>query len=293
MLARAIAVGAGLAALIAAAACGDLATDPEVVGFVNVLPSTLTIYPGEQRQLDVGVVSTPNRPLRGRTPTFASADTRVATVSQAGVVTAIAQGDARISAEVDGIAGVSTVRVLPIPVATVSVDVVGEPLWRMNPFFVGGTRQLAATTKDATGAVLTGRVILWTSSAPQVATVSESGLVRAVGPGPVRITATSEGKSGFVDFTAVATRSCGVLIDPYNPVVAVGRTVQLSARGYDAIEGPGVPCAVVVTGWRSSDQSIATVDGTGLVRGVAPGTAMITVTTTTAGTASAIVTVLP
>lgn len=293
MLARAIAVGAGLAALIAAAACGDHATDPEVVGTVNVLPSTLTIYPGEQRQLDVGVVSAANRPLHGRTPTFASADTRVATVSETGLVTAIAPGETRISAEVEGIAGASTVRVLPIPVATVSVDVVGEPFWQMNPFFVGGARQLAATTKDATGAALTGRVIVWTSSAPQVATVSESGLVRAVGPGTVRITAASEGKSGFVDFTVVATRSCGVLIDPYNPGVAVGRTVQLSARGYDAIEGPGVPCAVVVIGWSSSDQSIATVDGTGLVRGVAPGTAMITVVTTTAGTASAVVTVVP
>ena len=83
-----------------------------------MLPFTLAIYPGEQRQLVVGIVSTANRPLSGRTPTFVSSDARVASVSEAGMVAAIAEGNARISAVVEGVAGVSTVHVLPIPVFT-------------------------------------------------------------------------------------------------------------------------------------------------------------------------------
>src|SRR5439155_737007 len=48
---------------------------------------------------------------------------------------------------------------------------------------VGGTQQLAATLKDASGNVLTGRSIAWTSSNAAVATIGGSGLVTAIAAG--------------------------------------------------------------------------------------------------------------
>jgi len=61
----------------------------------------------------------------------------------------------------------------------------------------GGSVQLTATTKDAVGNVLTGRLVMWTSSNTAVATVNPTGLVTGVSAGgPVTITATSEGQSG-------------------------------------------------------------------------------------------------
>jgi len=61
---------------------------------------------------------------------------------------------------------------------------------------VGQAVQLTATLKDASGNVLTGRPVTWSSSAPSVAPVSASGLVTGLALGTAMITATSEGQSG-------------------------------------------------------------------------------------------------
>jgi uncharacterized protein YjdB len=58
------------------------------------------------------------------------------------------------------------------------------------------TGTLTATLQDASGNVLTGRVVAWSSSNTQVATVNQSGVVTAQREGDTTITAASEGKSG-------------------------------------------------------------------------------------------------
>jgi alpha-tubulin suppressor-like RCC1 family protein len=80
--------------------------------------------------------------------------------------------------------------------------------------------QLVATTMDASGTVLAGRTVSWASSAPQVATVSSTGLVTGVGAGTVTVTATSETRDGtasitvvslvFAELSAGAFHTCGV-----------------------------------------------------------------------------------
>jgi uncharacterized protein YjdB len=65
----------------------------------------------------------------------------------------------------------------------------------------GGTVTLTATTKDANGNVLTGRVITWSANPTDVATVSQSGVVTAKKKGTATVTATSEGKNGGVTVT--------------------------------------------------------------------------------------------
>jgi hypothetical protein len=69
---------------------------------------------------------------------------------------------------------------------------------------VGGTQQFVATLRDASGNVLSGRTVTWTSSALSVATVSGSGLVTALLAGTTTITATSEGQSGTATLTVTA-----------------------------------------------------------------------------------------
>src|SRR5207237_9158262 len=75
---------------------------------------------------------------------------------------------------------------------------------------VGGTQKLAATLKDASGNVLTGRSIAWTSSNAAMATVGGSGLVTAVAAGAATITATS----GTVLGTTAITVTAPVLTAP-------------------------------------------------------------------------------
>src|SRR5207237_6270745 len=47
----------------------------------------------------------------------------------------------------------------------------------------GAAQQLTATLKDASGNVLTGRTVVWTSNAPTVATVSGNGLETGMSAG--------------------------------------------------------------------------------------------------------------
>ena len=66
---------------------------------------------------------------------------------------------------------------------------------------IGKTTQLAATTKDAAGNVVTGRTIGWTTSAATIATVDGNGLVTGVAAGTANIVATSEGKTAQAAIT--------------------------------------------------------------------------------------------
>ena len=63
------------------------------------------------------------------------------------------------------------------------------------------TAALSATLRDASGNVLSGRAVSWSSSAPGVAGVDGGGLVTAATAGGATITASSEGKSGSAAIT--------------------------------------------------------------------------------------------
>ncbi len=66
---------------------------------------------------------------------------------------------------------------------------------------ITSTVQLTAILRDAGGAALSGRSIIWSSGATAVATVNGTGLVTGVAPGSTTITATSEGQSGTAGIT--------------------------------------------------------------------------------------------
>ena len=84
--------------------------------------------------------------------------------------------------------------------AVVSVTVSTPPA----AILVGATTTLTATTKDASGAALTGTTVTWSSSSDAIATVSQAGVVTGVAPGTATITATSNGKTGTATITVNA-----------------------------------------------------------------------------------------
>lgn len=65
----------------------------------------------------------------------------------------------------------------------------------------GNTHALTATARDAKGNPIAGAVVTWASSDAGVVTVTDGGLVTAVGAGVATVTATSGGQSGSVEFT--------------------------------------------------------------------------------------------
>src|SRR5689334_4648948 len=90
------------------------------------------------------------------------------------------------------------------PVTPVASVTIGAPAMSVT---VGGTLQLAATLRDQSGNVLSGRTVAWTTSNPGVASVSSTGLVTGVATGSTTIRATSEGKSTAATITVTARTS--------------------------------------------------------------------------------------
>jgi len=261
-----------LAALTVAAAVGacERATTPigppAAVASVDVTPATATAQAGQTVQLSATPKDVNGLPLSGRTVTWASSNPSVATVSNAGLASAVTPGSATITATSEGMSGTSSITVTNIPVATVSVS---PPTASIQQ---GQTVQLTATLKDANGNTLSGRTVAWSSSNTSVATVSSSGLVSGVTPGSATITATSEGKSGTSSITVTNIPVATVSVSPPTASFQQGQTVQLTTTLKDA-NGNTLSGRTVT--WSSSNTSVATVSSSGLVSGVTMGSATI------------------
>lgn len=115
----------------------------------------------------------------------------------------------------------------PVPVASILIDPASVSL---TP---GGTRTLTATTRDATGGVLPGRAITWTSANASVATVSTSGTVTAVAPGATTVTAASEGRSATVTVTVLSPVTSVTISGDLSPKVGDSYTYTATARTAD------------------------------------------------------------
>jgi uncharacterized protein YjdB len=131
--------------------------------------------------------------------TWQSTGTSVADVTQSGRVAGITPGTANIYAIAENAVTSLPVYVIPPAVATVT----------LNPATMSVEQnqwgELKATLRDQSGAELTGRNIIWTSSNAAVAEVTYSGRVVGVAPGTATITATSEGRLGRATVTVTAS----------------------------------------------------------------------------------------
>lgn len=240
---------------------------------------------------------------------WTSSDESVATVDETGTVTAVAAGEADVTASVKDadIAASTHIKVVVTPtdvVAPESIDLVtnGE-----------NTKSLDAklVPADATDVKLA-----YESSDESVATVDETGKVTAVANGECTITTyviaktedaeASELSAVVVEATdseevddsvatmpedlaamdsafgavpenlkaetkvTVTTNVEGITLDKTEGVLTVGNTVTVTAT-----VTPDTATNASVT-WSSSDEAIATVDSEGKITAVAPGTATIT-----------------
>jgi hypothetical protein len=111
--------------------------------------------------------------------------------------------------------------------------------------------------------------LVWTSDTLSVAGV-EADQITAVGPGKATITGTWQAQTVqwalFVEPPITL-----VILDPPASVV-VGQTVPLRVTG--RLSDGAVPVTDVA--WKSNDDNLASVDGSGTVTGKAPGTVYIT-----------------
>ena len=136
--------------------------------------------------------------------------------------------------------------------------------------------QTLALTATVTPADATDKAVAYSSSDEAVATVSDAGLITAIGTGSATITATTHDGS-FTASCAVTVEAAvavtGVTVSPESDTIAVGDDITLTAT-----VAPENATNKSVT-WSSSAESVATVSDAGVVHGVGAGQATITATT--------------
>ena len=269
-LVTAVGNGAATITAMAGSVSGNAAvTVAQEVSSVAVSPATATIGAlGGTLRLSAEALDPNGSVVADAVFTWTSSDRSVAAVDASGLVTAAGNGAATITATMGSVSGSAAV--------TVAQEVSSVTVAPAEATIVpGDTLRLAAAAFDAQGNTVAEPEIVWASSDRAVAVVDASGLVTAVAAGDAEITATADGVSGVAVVTVARVVSEVVVTSPRD-TIAPGDTVRLVAEAFDQ---NGQAVRGVVFGWSSDNPSVATVDASGLVLGVAEGMVRITATT--------------
>jgi len=236
---------------------------------IEITPNKGTLSIGQSSQLSARLKDAQGNIVAGRDVSWSSSDTAIVTVSNAGMLTAISDGESTITASVEGVSGFATVTVSGAPVASISVSAQSASI------SVGQTQQLTASVSDAGGNILNDRIMSWTTSNEASATVSNAGLVTGIALGSSTITGTSEGKSATVVVEVSVSPVSSVSVTPQSVKLSAGQTQQLSETVTDK-DGNVLSGFVII--WSSTNSASVTVSNTGLITGIAPGSSSITAT---------------
>ena len=274
--ARAVTVAAIATAAALTLSCGDSSTEPPpqppapVATSLTVTPASAELAAlGETVQFAAEVRDQNGQAMAGAPVTWSSSDAAVATVGAAGLVTAVSNGSATVTAMSGEAAGAAEITVEQA-VAGVEVSPSGATLVSL-----GDTVRLVAGAADANGHPVADAEFDWTTSDASVATVGAAGLVTAVSNGSATVTATSGEAAGTAEIT-VEQAVAEVEVSPSGAtLVSLGDTVRLTAGASDA---NGHPVADAEFDWTTSDASVATVGAAGLVTAVSNGSATVTAT---------------
>ena len=192
--------------------CGSTAPEaaPNVAAIV-VSPSSSTIALNAQLPLQAQVQDESGATVPDAAITWTVQDPRIVSISETGVVRALAVGTSQVAANALGKSGLATITVNPVtaspgpgnpgavgpgPVASVIVTTSSKKVKE------GSTVQLTAVAVDSKGIPVPHQSFTWSSSNTKTATVSSSGVVTGKKSGEVTISAETSangGKRGSVE----------------------------------------------------------------------------------------------
>lgn len=128
----------------------------------------------------------------------------------------------------------------------------------------------------------------WRSSDENVVSVDQSGSIQANKEGTATITVkTQNGKSDFCEITVFDEKPTSMTLSPDSLSITLGKEKKLSAKMFPQ------NTYVKEISWSSSNPEIASVSSEGVVRGLKEGSCLITATSETELSATAIITILP
>ena len=229
------------------------------VSAVSIGQPSAEMIIGETVQLTATV--TPSN-ATNKSVTWASSKQSVATITDNGLVTAIAEGQSTITASAGGKSAscIVTVSKGTVDVSSVTLNKTALALIK------GESETLVATVNPADA---TDKTVTWTSSNAGVASVDANGKVTALASGSATITA----KAGNIQATCAVTvtvplESISINKTELSLIKGQSETLIATIKPEDATES--------TVSWTSSNTSVATVESSGKVMAVGGGSATIT-----------------
>ena len=231
------------------------------VGSVYIRPLTVKLNVTKTQKLTATI--RPNN-AKNKSVTWSTSNPKVATVDNNGVVTAVANGTAIITAKtVDGGYTTSSTVTVVTPVSGVKISSSTDKVYN--------TRSIKLTAQ-VLPATASNKAVTWSSSNTKVATVSSAGVVYGVGSGTANIYCKS------VDGGHTAVFKITVLKKTEVESITLNTTAKYVYRGYKyqltATVSPANATFKDVT-YSSTDTKVITVDKNGVVTGVGEGAAYV------------------
>ncbi len=255
---------------------------------ITVIPPNANVAVGSTQQLVAsGGYSDGTTANISNGVTWATSSPLVATILPNGLVTAVATGPAFITATLGGKTGSASLTVVPaITLNSIAITPVTANL------AIGSTQAFVAigTYSDSSNVNVTN-LVTWSSGSSSVASILSTGVATGVTTGTSVITASLGTKSATATLSVVsspALTSISIAAPPAS--LLVGATQNLVATG-NYSDGSTANITNTIT-WSSGASTIATVNASGLVTAVSPGTTPVVAISGTKST-SVTINVLP
>ncbi len=244
---------------------------------ISLTETDVTLEEGKKEQLLATVLPAD---ATNKSVVWTSNNTDVATVSQSGRITAIAEGTATITATTsNGVEKTCAVTVTPVLATSVSIS---------PKTLVFTDNEKYTVTANITPANASNKTIVWSVENESIARVTKDGVVTSVAVGETRLFATTSNgvkASIAIDVKAVPVYATNIEVNLPKTTINIKESILA-----EAIITPANTTDKSVT-WSVLQPAIATIDQTGEITGVSAGTTKITATTSNGIEATATITV--
>ncbi|HZR47052.1 MAG TPA: PKD domain-containing protein, partial [Candidatus Manganitrophaceae bacterium] len=215
----------------------DVPPDPPTatVAAMTLVPSEIKLPVGGTQTFSVEAEDASGNLIKDVDISWIVSDTGIASVTAAGEVTALTVGTTVLTARHADLNKTATIEVTPPPVVPPKIASIEIAQVNSDHLKIGATQQLHATAKDASNVKIEGVVFAWTSSDSSIASVDGTGVVTALQPGAVTITASAD---------TVTSAPVSLTVDPPQSPIAV--LIPSTRQG-------SVPLSIRFNGMGSSD----------------------------------------
>lgn len=229
----------------------------------------------------MNVIQSPYSIVDNKRLTWSSSDTSVVEVDSNGNLKAVGVGEAIITTRnVNGQEDVCTISVdnSKVAIESITLDEQSLVMKKGTKSGISATLNPKNTTED--------KGISWSTSNPEIATISSTGIIFARKPGTVSITGTSSnGLSDTCEITVISEiSSVSMNVTAIGLEIGNEQTLRASINPVDTTDDKTLT-------WKSSNEKVATVDQNGKVTAIAKGTSTVTVRSINGRTAECVVTV--